>query len=149
VWSWSTETRAVPDLPGLEPVSLSGPLYTIPSYNSILPPSLFVCRLKNVSVRETWFSRDKYLGTERVDALFSLLIIVLAVHSWPAPTLNPDPKTFDYCGCGSLATCVCTKHQQLHFRGHSDFHDSPSLFKQAVQPIRTLSISLTEARPLE
>jgi len=106
------ETRALPSLPGLKPVSLSLPLYTIPTYNSI-------------------------------DALFSLLIIVLAVHSWPAPTLNIDPKPFDYCGCGSLATCACTKHQQLHFRGHSDFHDS-----QCMQPILILyymSVSVTEA----
>jgi hypothetical protein len=28
--------------------------------------SLFVCRPGSMSVRETWFSRDKHLGTEGV-----------------------------------------------------------------------------------
>jgi hypothetical protein len=32
----------------------------------VLPPSLFVCCPKSVSVRETRFSRDKHLGTEGV-----------------------------------------------------------------------------------
>jgi hypothetical protein len=118
VWSWSTETRAVPDLPDLEPVSLTGP-YCIqfPRTSSIV-----------------------------LVALFSLLIIVLAVHSWPAPTL---PSHLINMVCGSLATlpALSTNNCISEVTQTSPTHHL-CLSRQCMQPILILyymSVSVTEA----
>jgi hypothetical protein len=48
----------------------------------VLPPSLYVCRPKNVSVRETRFSRNKHLGTEGVDINVQLKHSITNIIRW-------------------------------------------------------------------